>query len=105
MDAPEKVYKPTKRGFELNHAFNTYMVHTPTVRMNDIVVRVGTGERFWVDKVRESSVRGIDLSQSFDLSQIPKNDIRMGITNAAIAKALEKVQFPDYFKEGYRTFG
>ena len=105
MDAPDKVYKPTKRGFELNHAFNTYMLQTPIVRTGDIVVRSLSGERYWVEKVRQSSVRGINLSQAFDMNQIPRDDIRGGITNAAIAKALEKVQFPDYFKEGYRTFG
>lgn len=104
-DAPDKIYKPTKRGFELNHAFNTYMLPTPTVRVGDLVVRQRDGSRYKVDKVRESSVRGVNLSQAFDLIQVPRDDMRMEVTNAAIEKALEKVKFPDYFKEGFRTFG
>jgi len=105
MDAPEKVFKPSKRGFELQHAFNTYMLYSPAVRMEDIVVRMKDGTRYHVAKTRETSVRAVNLSQAFDLTQIPKNDIRMEITNESIGRALEKVKFPDYFVEGYRTFG
>lgn len=105
-NAPEQAFVHTKRGFELKHAFNTYMLWLPTVRVGDIVVRGVDGSRYQVTKVSpDISTRGVRLHQEFDLQQIEKQDILMEVTDQAIQFSLEKAALPEFLRSGYKSFG
>jgi hypothetical protein len=104
--APEQLWKWTKRGQELQHGFNTYMLWTPTVRTGDMVIRAIDGSRYTVGKTKpDISIRGVRLHQEFDLSQIEKTDILMEVTDKAIEESLKRAQLPTYLRAGYRIFG
>lgn len=104
--APEQLWKWTKRGHELQHGFNTYMLRNPVVRVGDLVVRAVDGSRYLVTKTKpDISVQGVRLHQEFDLQQIENTDILQEVTDTAIQKNLERAQLPGYVREGYRIFG
>ncbi len=105
-NAPEQDFKYTKRGFELNHAFNTYMLWTPTVRMDDMLVRLVNGSRYVVTKCQpDISARGVRLHQEFDLTQVEKQDILMEVTDASIQRAIDAQKMPSYLRDGFKIFG
>jgi hypothetical protein len=104
--APEQLWKWTKRGQELQHGFNTYMLWTPVVRVGDLIIRAVDGSRYTVVKTRpDISVRGVRLHQEFDLQQVEKTDILMEVTDEAIAASMKRANLPKYLREGYRIFG
>jgi len=104
--APEQLWKFTKRGQELQHGFNTYMLWAPVARVGDLVIRAVDGSRYLVTKTKpDISVRGVRLHQEFDLQQVEKTDILMEVTDAAIASNLERAKLPKYMRDGYRIFG
>jgi hypothetical protein len=104
-NAPEQNFVHTKRGFQLEHKFNTYMLWLPTVRVGDLVVRQD-GSRFEVVKSSpDISTRGVRLHQEFDLQQVEKTDILMEVTDEAIQKSLDRARLPDFLKSGFKSFG
>jgi hypothetical protein len=105
-NAPEQLWKASKRGMELQHCFNTYMLWTPVVRVGDLIVRATDGSRYTVTKAKpDISIQAVRLHQEFDLTQIEKTDILMEVTDQAIARSLERAQLPAYLRDGYRIFG
>lgn len=105
-NAPEQNFVYTKRGFQLEHKFNTYMLWLPTVRVGDIVVRATDGSRYQVTKTSpDISTRGIRLHQEFDLQEIERLDILMQVTDEAIQRSLDKAKLPDFLRSGYKSFG
>jgi len=104
-NAPEQNFVHTKRGFELQHKFNTYMLWVPTVRVGDLVVKAD-GSRYEVVKVSpDISTRGVRLHQEFDLQQVEKTDILMEVTDEAIQRSLDKAKLPSFLKPGFKSFG
>jgi hypothetical protein len=104
-NAPEQNFVHTKRGFQLEHKFNTYMLWLPTVRVGDLIVRQD-GSRYEVVKSNpDISTRGVRLHQEFDLQQVEKTDILMEVTDKAIQRSLDKAKLPDFLKAGYKSFG
>lgn len=104
-NAPEQIWKWTKRGQELQNAFNTYMLWTPVVRVGDLVIRQD-GSRYVVEKTRpDIGVRGVRLHQEFDLKQVEKTDILMEVTDKAIADGIAKSGLPKFHRDAYRIFG
>jgi len=104
--APEQIWKWTKRGQELSHGFNTYMLWCPVVRVGDLIIRATDGSRYTVVKTRpDISVRGVRLHQEFDLQQVENTDILMEVTDAAIEASLRQAKLPKYFREGFKIFG
>lgn len=104
-NAPEQNFVHTKRGFQLEHKFNTYCLWLPTVRVGDLVVRQD-GSRYEVVKSSpDISVRGVRLHQEFDLQAIEKTDILFSVTDEAIQFSLDKAKLPDFLKPGYKSFG
>ena len=104
--APEQIWKFTKRGQELSHGFNTYMLWLPVVRVGDLIIRAVDGSRYLVTKTKpDISVRGVRLHQEFDLEQVENTDILMEVTDEAIKSNLERAKLPQYLRDGYRIFG
>jgi len=104
--APEQLWKWTKRGQELQHGFNTYMLWTPVVRVGDLIIRAVDGSRYVVTKTKpDISVRGVRLHQEFDLQQVEKTDILMEVTDEAIQANLQRSKLPKYYREGFKIFG
>lgn len=104
--APEQIWQWTKRGQELKHGFNTYMLWTPVVRVGDLVIRRVDGSRYTVTKTRpDISVRGVRLHQEFDLQQVEKTDILMEVTDKAIQVGIDTSKLPKFARDGYRIFG
>lgn len=104
-NVPDDSYKPTARGLELVHKFNSWTLWEPFVGIDDILVRLSDGTRFYVTGRRESSLRGIRLHQQFDLKQIEKMDIRSDVTNATIDRALATAKAPNYAVSKFKVFG
>ncbi len=94
-----------KKGMMLNHVFNTQMLWTPTVRVGDLIVRASDGSRFTVTLTNpDVAIRAVRLMQFFDLDQIAKTDIKMQLTDSAIARSIKMAKLPGFLKDGYRLF-
>ncbi len=104
-NVPDDTYKPTNRGLELVHKFNSWTLWEPFVGIDDILIRTSDGSRFRVTGRRESSLRGIRLHQQFDLKEIEKTDILQEVTNQAIDRALTTAKNPNYSVNKFRVFG
>jgi len=102
---PGKRYNRTKTGFDIEHAFNTFMIWAPEVHKDDLVVRITDGTRYVVTQRNESSARGIRLHQEFDLSQIEGEDIKMDINDVNIQKALDQLNVPGFVRDSFKVFG
>ena len=103
--APADVYKRTSQGFQIEHKFNSWTLWEPKIDQDDIIVRVGTGQRFRVNETHQSSIHGITLHQEFDLKEVEHDSILYQVTNENIDKAVQKANIPGYRKNGFISFG
>jgi hypothetical protein len=77
-------------GLEFKNDFGSWTIWHPKLRQNDMLVRVRNNERFTIQDVGQSELRGIPFHQQFNATVEPRTSIIYNVTDDTIKTALEK---------------
>ena len=86
-DMPQDLVRYQEAGLMVTHVPPSWTLWTPKLSEHDLIVRAN-GQRFDVNDISHSELRGLPLHQNFNMEEIVLTDIRYYVTDAAIAAAL-----------------
>jgi len=95
----------TKSGIDFSHDFDSWTLWSPKLHEHDVLIRLIDGDRFSIQNVGETSVRGgIILHQEMKTLCLPRTDIIYQITDDRIWAAINKANLPEFQKAGWNAW-
>lgn len=94
---PARHIKYDRTGLVTQQALQSWTLWTPLLRAQDLIVQVSTGDRFYIQDVQRSMLRGVIMDQQYNNALCQRGEIVYTVTDAAIdaAFATYKTNYTD----------
>ena len=86
---PRRIIHMKEGGMDIEHDFNSHTIWHPRPTERDFLIRLRTGERFFIKKPGGSELRGMVLHQEFDAVAADRTDMIFKVNDEKIQQALE----------------